>query len=60
MNIRMGECCEVDDSDIRLAEITDLPFIENTYVRSGHEQLLNRIREITLQPDYSTLPRAIC
>ena len=45
MNIRMGECREVDDSDIRLAEITDLPFIENTYVRSGHEQLLNRIRE---------------
>lgn len=39
------ECREVDDSDIRLAEITDLPFIENTYVRSGHEQLLNRIRE---------------
>ena len=37
MNIRMGECREVDDSDIRLAEITDLPFIENTYVRSGHE-----------------------
>lgn len=32
-----------DMGDIRLATVSDLPFIEKTYRRSGHEQLLNRI-----------------
>lgn len=36
---------EIDKCGIRLAKIDDLPYIENTYRRSGHEQLLNRIRQ---------------
>lgn len=34
---------DTDNSGIRLASITDLPYIEKTYTRSGHKQLLNRI-----------------
>lgn len=33
----------VDENGIRLATIEDLPYIERTYIRSGHEQLLSRI-----------------
>ena len=33
-----------DSSDIRLATVDDLPFINGTYHRSGYEQLLNRIK----------------
>lgn len=32
-----------DEKNIRLASESDLPYIEKTYKRSGHKQLLNRI-----------------
>lgn len=34
---------DTDDTGIRLATLDDLPYIENTYSRSGHQQLFNRI-----------------
>lgn len=36
---------DVDEEGIRLATIDDLPYIESTYIRSGHEQLLSRIKQ---------------
>ena len=35
----------VDKSEIRLATIKDLSYIEKTYIRSGHKQLLSRINQ---------------
>ena len=35
----------VDENGIRLATVDDLPYIEKTYTRSGHEQLLSRINQ---------------
>ena len=43
----VGELTDVpnaDSSDIRLATVDDLPFISDTYYRSGYEQLFNRIK----------------
>lgn len=40
----IGQAEKVDCEDIRLATVEDLPFIEKTYRRSGHQQLLNRIQ----------------
>lgn len=34
---------DTDDTGIRLATLDDLPYIESTYSRSGHQQLFNRI-----------------
>ncbi len=34
-----------DEKHIRLATENDLPYIENTYKRSGHAQLLSRIKQ---------------
>lgn len=39
------ETSDVDEKGIRFATIEDLPFIESTYIRSGHEQLLSRIKQ---------------
>ncbi len=39
------ETSGIDKNGIRLATINDLPYIEKTYIRSGHEQLLNRINQ---------------
>lgn len=39
----ISKASSLDNSDIRLATVKDLPFIESTYTRSGHNQLLNRI-----------------
>lgn len=39
------ETSDVDENGIRLATIDDLPYIERTYICSGHEQLLNRIKQ---------------
>lgn len=39
------EASEIDENGIRLATIEDLPYIERTYIRSGHEQLLSRIKQ---------------
>lgn len=36
---------DIDKSGIRLATADDLPYIERTYTRSGHRQLLNRIKQ---------------
>lgn len=36
---------DVDKSGIRLATREDLPYIEGTYTRSGHDQLLSRINQ---------------
>ncbi len=43
----VGEITDVpaaDGSDIRLATVSDLPFISSTYHRSGYEKLLNRVK----------------
>lgn len=41
----VSETSGVDENGIRLATIDDLPYIESTYIRSGHEQLLSRINQ---------------
>lgn len=41
----VSETSKVDENGIRLATIDDLPYIERTYIRSGHEQLLSRINQ---------------
>lgn len=41
----ISKALNVDESGIRLATTDDLPYIEKTYTRSGHEQLLSRINQ---------------
>lgn len=41
----ISKTLNVDESGIRLATTDDLPYIEKTYTRSGHEQLLSRINQ---------------
>ena len=41
----ISEVPEIDKQGIRLATMSDLPFIEKTYGRAKYNQLLNRVRK---------------
>lgn len=43
-NAILQKASDFDSTDIRLAEVRDLDFIESTYSRSGRNQLYNRIK----------------